>query len=186
MGEKILLLGGARSGKSSFAERLAGSANSRVLYVATAESGDEEMERRIAVHRAARPETWRTLEAPLRVGKSIKDCYGGEGFIILDCITVLVSNIVLMSSETPENLCIDAAEEAVSAEIDGLQSCMESLQAGFILVSNEVGLGLVPENSLGRAYRDILGRTNQRLASFCDTVYLMVAGIPVVVKQRTS
>lgn len=184
MRETILLLGGARSGKSAFAEQLAGKKSERVLYVATAEAGDDEMEKRIAIHRASRPSTWNTLEAPLKAGKCIEDVYSGEDVVIIDCITLLVSNIILQDKEDMDSVSLDDIERAVNDEIASLLKCMGRVESGFIVVSNEVGLGLVPDNKLARIYRDVLGRANQRLAAYCDTVYLMVAGIPVVVKQN--
>ena len=186
MGESILLLGGARSGKSSFAEKLAAEDGEKVLYVATAEAGDEEMKERISEHRLSRPSTWRTLEASTRVGSSIRNLFNNEEVVIIDCITLLVTNIILREVENPDTIDIKSAEEAVIAEIEGLIACMDTIKASFIIVSNEVGLGLVPENRLGRLYRDILGRANQRLAEYADKVYLMVAGIPVVIKQTEA
>lgn len=183
-----LILGGARSGKSTYAQQLAERGGLRVVYVATAQAGDEEMVRRIAAHRAARPAAWQTLEAPLRLGDSIgaflhaksKEHPAGEGLLVLvDCLTLLASNAILALPDPPAP---EDAEAALDAEIDNLLSAYRNSQAEWIIVSNEVGLGLVPPYPLGRAYRDALGRANQRLAVIADRVVFMIAGIPVHIK----
>ena len=172
-----LILGGARSGKSTLAGKLAEQAGGRVLYVATAEAGDEEMATRIAAHRAARPVSWRTLEAPRDAGPRIRDAEAGETAIVVDCITLLVANAVAPMGQGPAG-----GPDAADREIDGLLDAYGKSAAEWIVVSNEVGLGVVPETPLGRAYRDILGRANQRLAAAADAVFFLVAGIPIVVK----
>lgn len=174
--KSILILGGARSGKSRFAQSLAAGLGGRVLFVATAEAKDDDMGRRIAAHRQSRPESWRTIEAPLGISEPISKQAGESDVVIIDCITMLVSNIML------KTCCQASAEEAVSAEIGALIECMNELPPVFILVSNEVGMGLVPDNELGRLYRDCLGRTNQILAQRADEVYFLAAGIPVRLK----
>ena len=185
MKEKVLILGGARSGKSSFAEKLACDYGQKVLYVATAEAGDREMKERIASHRKARPPAWTTLEAPLQVGRQIMEAFNYADAVLIDCITLLVSNTVLSNTiHSGDNVDFHQVEAGVMWEIDGLIQCMDGIQASFIIVSNEVGLGLVPDNTLGRLYRDVLGRANQRLAAYVDRVYFMVSGIPLVVKPQ--
>ncbi len=179
MGECILILGGARSGKSTFAERLARElGGDSVLFVATAEALDEEMRQRIEAHRRARPATWRTLEAPRRVGAAVQSAYRGERVVLLDCVTMLVAN-VLSAQPDPSD---PAAADAVWEEIHPLLSAFAAIPATAILVSNEVGLGLVPATPLGRAYRDLLGQVNQALAAQATQVYFLVAGIPVKIK----
>jgi adenosylcobinamide kinase/adenosylcobinamide-phosphate guanylyltransferase len=173
-----LILGGARSGKSSLAEKMAAAAGGSVLFVATAEPGDEEMAGRIAAHRAARPAAWRTLEAPRDVGPAIRRVEAGHAVVVVDCITVLVANAVAPLGVGP------ATQPAAAAgrEVDGLLDAYRESAAEWIVISNEVGLGIVPDTPLGRAYRDILGRANQRLAASADSVLFLVAGIPVKVK----
>lgn len=176
--ELILILGGARAGKSAFAEQLALERGGDVLYVATAEAGDEEMASRIAAHRAARPAAWRTIEAPRDVATRVAAA-PPPATVLVDCLTLLVSNLLLAHGAE--------GAVAVAGRIDGEVSAMlrqyDAGEASWIVVSNEVGLGLVPPNPLGRAYRDLLGRANQRVAARAGRVYLLVAGLPVELKS---
>lgn len=182
MGRRLtLILGGARSGKSAYAQKLADERGERVLYVATAEAGDEEMAARIAAHRAGRPAHWQTLEAAARVGAAIRSASGGAGVILIDCLTLLASNVIV---PLPEPVTGEAADSALGAEVDELLSAYSESAAEWIIVSNEVGLGLVPPYPLGRVYRDALGKANQRLATEADGVLFMVAGLPMKVKRR--
>ena len=178
-GQLTLILGGARSGKSSYAEKLAAELGPRVLYIATAEIGDEEMAQRITAHRLARPPAWLTLEAPRNVGAVLGQVDYQPDALLLDCLTLLVSNIVLALESEPQPVI----EAAVQAEIEILLAARARFDAPLIIVSNEVGLGLVPEYPLGRVYRDVLGRANQHLAAQADRVLFMVAGLPLVVKN---
>jgi len=184
-----LVLGGARSGKSAYAQKLAarrGGANA-VLYVATAEAGDGEMAERIAAHRAERPAHWKTLEAPTRVGEAIRTRQTSNvkrqtspaEIILIDCLTLLANNVIV---PLPEPVTGEAAEAALNAEVDDLLAAYAESQAEWIIISNEVGLGLVPPYPLGRVYRDALGRANQRLAAEADEVLFMVAGLAMKVK----
>ena len=174
----ILLLGGARSGKSHYAQQLAGELGSKVLFVATGEGLDEEMQSRIDVHRKARPKNWRTLEITIGIGKGIEKQIGDAEVVVIDCITLLISNLLHGEPDYPE------AEKKVLSEINELIATMDRLEASFIIVSNEVGMGLVPETKLGRIYRDLLGKANQLLAGHSTEVYLMVACLPVQVKGQ--
>jgi adenosylcobinamide kinase/adenosylcobinamide-phosphate guanylyltransferase len=173
----ILLLGGARSGKSHYAQQLAAELGSKVLFVATGEGLDEEMRVRIAEHKKDRPKNWRTLEIPTGIGGGIEKQIGDAEVIVIDCITLLISNLLRGQPDYPE------AEKRAKAEINKLIDAMDRLDASFVIVSNEVGMGLVPENKLGRIYRDLLGKANQLLASHATEVYLMVACLPVQVKR---
>ena len=170
----IFILGGARSGKSSFALKLAQAMSDRVLFVATAEVKDEEMAERVQKHRQSRPPSWQVLEAPSSVGRRI---YQEKGFdvVIIDCLSLLVSNLLIKGKRA-------GAEERVSKEIEEIKACIESLDATFIIVSNEVGMGLVPPNKLGRVYRDLLGWVNQAIANFSQEVYLTVSGLHLRLK----
>lgn len=179
----ILVTGGARSGKSHFAQELALKWNKPVLFVATAEAGDEEMRRRIEEHQKNRPLDWDTLEATTDIGRRISQRMGRAQVVVVDCITLLVNNMFGQHDEqTAPSVDASLMENRLVAEIGGLIECMNHTEASFILVTNEVGLGLVPANQLGRLYRDLLGRANQMLARAVDEVYLMVAGLPVLIK----
>ena len=175
-----LILGGARSGKSDYAEKLAAAMGQRILYIATAEAKDEEMAARIEAHRLARPAGWQTLEAPHDVGTALDALDTRPDVILLDCLTLLVSNIVLTMETEPQT----AIEAAVQREIEAIIASRNQLNAPMIVVSNEVGLGLVPSYPIGRVYRDVLGRANQNLAALADRVLFMVAGLPMKVKDQ--
>lgn len=179
MGRQLtLILGGARSGKSTLAEKLAAGQGGPVLYVATAVPFDDEMRLRIDRHRAERPSHWHTLEAPSQTGAAIASARP-TGLVLLDCLTVLANNVI---APLPEPIDAAAAESALNAEVDGLLAAYAAGNAEWIIVSNEVGLGIVPAYPLGRVYRDALGRANQRLAAQADRVLFMVAGLPMTVK----
>ena len=180
----ILILGGARSGKSHFAQEMASRLGERVLFVATGEALDEEMKQRIKEHKKSRPSSWRTIEVPIGVGKRIREEIHDAQVVILDCLTLLVSNVIGQCAGEVDPGQVDAGlvEEKLTAEIKELVECIDSTDASFIIVSNEVAMGLVPNNRLGRIYRDFLGKMNQKLAQRAPEVYLMVAGIPMVVK----
>lgn len=189
-GYVVLVLGGARSGKSSFAQRLAMEYGGRTLFVATGQAQDSEMASRIEQHRKDRPKAWRTLELDCDVGRRLASKLTGVDVVIVDCVTLLVSNVLMrLVGERDMEATVEAeaqnAEKQVKEEIDGLLRCIEKHRACFIVVSNEVGLGLVPDNRLGRAYRDLLGQANQMLAHKARDVYFLVAGLPVKVKPGT-
>ncbi|MFH1031545.1 MAG: bifunctional adenosylcobinamide kinase/adenosylcobinamide-phosphate guanylyltransferase [Chloroflexota bacterium] len=179
----VLITGGARSGKSHYAQELARKMGGQVLFVATAEAGDEEMRRRIEKHRQSRPPDWRTLEATGHIGSRIEQEVGDAQIVVVDCITLLVGNVFGSHSDPAfEKIEESVLEEQVAAEISELIDCMRKATASFIVVTNEVGLGLVPDNRVGRLYRDLLGKANQMLAQSVDEVILMIAGLPVKVK----
>jgi len=203
----ILILGGARSGKSRFAQQMAKGLGEKVLFVATGQPLDEEMASRIEEHKRIRPKNWRTLEIDVKVGQRLKERIEDADVVLLDCLTLLVSNILTKEGEESSCHCesfvschsegekrlknlardrlgetISEAEKQVMAEVEELIECINKHKGIFIVVSNEVGLGLVPENKLGRVYRDLLGKANQLLAQHADEVYFMVSGIPVKIK----
>lgn len=178
MGKLTLILGGARSGKSMFAERLAGGGDRQVLYIATAQGLDEEMTARIASHRQKRPSTWHTLEIPINVGRVLQSQPIQSDVVLLDCLTLLVSNQLMKASTDVDQPDEKLAKLLVQHEIDDLLTSIQAGQSEWIIVSNEVGMGLVPPYPLGRVYRDLLGWANQKLAVASDQVYFMVAGLP--------
>jgi len=175
-----LITGGARSGKSRLAQEMAEKAGGPVLFVATAEAGDAEMKRRIEAHRKNRPAGWTTLEVTTDIGRAISVNTGITKTIIIDCITLLINNVFQKHQGITD---ASALEKAVEAEINGLIRCMERSNARFIIVTNEVGLGIVPADEISRLYRDLLGKANQMLAEPADEVILMVAGLPVTLKK---
>ena len=178
-----LIIGGARSGKSRFAQELALKSGKPVLFVATAVAGDEEMQQRIEEHQRTRPISWGTLEVTSSVGNQVLQKIGKAQVIIVDCITLLVNNILCQyTDQTGEQIDAPLFEKEVTNEISQLVECLNRLDASFIIVTNEVGTGLVPANKMGRLYRDVLGKANQLLAQQVDEVYLMVAGLPVKIK----
>jgi adenosylcobinamide kinase/adenosylcobinamide-phosphate guanylyltransferase len=175
-----LILGGARSGKSSFAEQQAAALQGDVLYVATAEAWDASMRARIDAHRTQRPANWRTLEAPRDTGNAIAGVLTPAiKCVLVDCITLLASNVIIALPEESDEA---AATAALNQEIDELLATYLQSDAAWFVVSNEVGMGIVPAYPLGRVYRDALGRANQRLAAAADQVLFMVAGLPMNVK----
>jgi len=182
MGQLALILGGARSGKSRFAQDLARQlGGDDVLFVATAEACDDEMSRRIDIHRQSRPAVWRTLEQPRDTGRAIAEIATPPRVILLDCLTLLVSNIVLQCDE-----CVDLPEQRMRAEITDLLDVVKQQESTMIVVSGEVGMGLVPENRIGRLFRDLLGWANQLIAREATSTYLMVAGLPINVTSMAA
>src|SRR5689334_18381057 len=173
-GRVVLIVGGVRSGKSRYAQQLAATGE-RVAFIATAEDRDEEMAQRVARHRAERPSTWTTIEAPVEISDALLSCHGKFDTIVIDCLTLWASN--LMEHEQQD-------AQRVAPHIDRLVRTLSRISSTIILVSNEVGSGIVPDTEMGRFYRDVLGSINQRVAAVADEVLLLVAGCPLVVKQR--
>ena len=185
MGQLILILGGARSGKSAEAVRIARQIqDGQVLFVATAEPGDNEMRLRIEKHRSERPAHWHTLEAPRHIGKAIGRQSERYSTIIVDCITLLVSNLLL---DEPDPYT-EAVRESVDQEIEEIVRAAIELPCASrtVVVSNEVGTGMAPLTPVGRAFRDLVGKANQTLAAASNRTVLMVAGLPLVLKDEES
>ncbi len=170
----ILVTGGAGSGKSALAQSLAGKFGRQVTFLATAEAGDEEMALRIAQHRRERPGHWRTVELPVGVAAALRNDPGEV--VVLDCLALLVSNLFLLDEE------FDSAAARVEVEISELLAAYEEGSFTLVVVTNEVGLGVVPAYPLGRAYRDLLGRANAVLAAAADKVYWLVSGLALEIK----
>ncbi|WJW75162.1 bifunctional adenosylcobinamide kinase/adenosylcobinamide-phosphate guanylyltransferase [Thiohalobacter sp. IOR34] len=175
---KELILGGARSGKSRWAEQCAAADGRTVCYVATAGAGDAEMAARIARHRAERPATWRTVEAPLALAETLAREAAADRCLLVDCLTLWLSNLL---GHDPA-LAVDDPEACLARESQRLLSLLPTLPGRVILVSNEVGQGLVPADAASRRFRDEAGRLHQALATCCDRVTLVVAGLPLYLK----
>ncbi|MCZ6788939.1 MAG: bifunctional adenosylcobinamide kinase/adenosylcobinamide-phosphate guanylyltransferase [Chloroflexi bacterium] len=190
----ILVTGGARAGKSGFALRLAQGlslpaepGSTPVLFVATAEAGDAEMEERIREHRSSRPAEWSTLEEPIHLSEAVSTALSepgtrDAGVVVVDCLNLWVSNMLLAGQDSERA----AIEEGVLDSARRLLECYQQGTASFVLVSNEVGLGLVPSHPLGRHFRDLLGKVNQLVAAEADEVYLLVAGLPLELKALSG
>ena len=163
-----LVLGGARSGKSRFAESLADRSPAPKTYIATAEAFDAEMRQRIEQHQARRGDGWTTLEAPLDLAGALTAC--AEGFVLIDCLTIWLNNLIYR-------------ERDVTAEVGSLCQALKDTTRDVVLVSNEVGLSIVPDNALARRFRDEQGLANQRIAAIADEVYFIAAGLPLALKR---
>jgi adenosylcobinamide kinase / adenosylcobinamide-phosphate guanylyltransferase len=179
-----LVTGGVRAGKSAFALELATrhAGQRPVLFVATAQAFDDDMRRRIDAHRRERPATWRTLESPVDVAadldRQLRDSQAPYGAVVIDCLTLWVSNILLSLEDDAD------AETIVASHTRGLISVLQSTTTPTVIVTNEVGLGVVPPTLLGRRYRDALGRANQLVAAASTRVSLLIAGVEVPIKPR--
>ncbi|WP_459928937.1 bifunctional adenosylcobinamide kinase/adenosylcobinamide-phosphate guanylyltransferase [Desulfosporosinus burensis] len=206
MSQFTLVTGGARSGKSSFAELLAASVNRPVTYIATAQIWDEEMAHRVKKHQNQRPATWQLIEEPLKIRETLCQLKDYDGVILLDCVTLWLTNLLL----TQQTGHAEQTERADHSDHEGVESTLGSskqdkmypdlepqiltmvqevaqlaqeIKPQVLFVTNEVGQGIVPENPLARAYRDLAGRSNQILARCADHVYLVVAGYPLELKH---
>ncbi len=183
MSELWFVTGGARSGKSRFAERLAAGSGRPVVYIATMEPRDEELRRRVARHRSQRPREWETVEAPLDLVAALRAADPGA-CALLDCLSLWVSNRLLdplagglpAEGEAPSAGALDAIEAALARDVEALLAAAAARTGETIVVSNEVGAGVVPEHALGRAYRDLLGRANQQVTAPASRAWLLVAG----------
>ena len=167
-----LVLGGVRSGKSRFALGLASRAG-RVTFIATARASDDEMLRKIERHRRERPAHWRTREEPLKLDEAIAESESASELILIDCLTLFAANLLEVHGED---------QDAIWSSIDALCFALRETSQHIVLVSNEVGSGIVPSYAAGRQFRDLLGEMNQRVAAVADSVVLMVAGLPIWIK----
>jgi adenosylcobinamide kinase/adenosylcobinamide-phosphate guanylyltransferase len=169
----VLVLGGARSGKSAYAERLVTASGLAPVYIATAQAGDAEMAERIAHHRARRGPTWRTVEEPEALEAALAAETGPDRAVLVDCLTLWLSNLML-------------AEADIEQRSAALCRALPELPGRVVLVSNEIGLGLVPETPLGRRFRDAQGRLNQQVAAAVDSVVFVAAGLPLALKGQVE
>ena len=190
-----LVLGGVRAGKSSYAKNAAIQRGGRTVFVATAEAGDAEMAARIAAHQRDRPPEWHTIEEPLNLATALDASSLGEPYdtVVLDCLTLWVSNLLLRDTDrggagdgAGDSEVTSTGAASIAGEVEALLDVYERGSASWVVVSNEVGLGVVPPTALGRLYADELGRANQMVAARADTVVLLTAGIPMVLKGAAS
>ncbi|MCL2523100.1 MAG: bifunctional adenosylcobinamide kinase/adenosylcobinamide-phosphate guanylyltransferase [Betaproteobacteria bacterium] len=180
---KQLIIGGARSGKSLLAERRAAASGRRVIYVATAEAGDDEMARRIAHHRARRPADWGLAEETLYLAARLRQLAAADTCLLVDCLTLWLSNLLLTGRASAQAEAGDAVDcPLLAGEIGALIAALPQLPGQLILISNEVGWGIVPMHPVSRLFADEQGRLNQRLAAVCDQVTLVAAGLPLELK----
>lgn len=168
-----LVLGGARSGKSRYAEGLAVRHEGRPTYIATAEITDDEMRDRIARHREDRGDRWRTIEAPLDLVAALRKADGAKSFTLIECLSVWINNLIHHGKD-------------VAGEIEHFRASLADSRGHVVIVSNEVGLGIVPDNALARRFRDEAGRANQAIAEVADHVVFIAAGLPVTLKKPGS
>lgn len=185
-GKISLVTGGARSGKSGYAEKLAKGSTQPVAYIATAISFDEGMEDRIKKHRQSRPKEWITFEGYKDLHTMIPTIAKDHGTVLLDCVTIMVTNLMFENQEMDWDRIsredIDALEESIKKQITNLLGCVRDHDLWMIMVTNEVGMGIVPDTRLSRIFRDIAGRVNQMIAWDADEVYFTVSGIPMKIK----
>jgi len=168
---KQFILGGARSGKSSYAEKTAKASGKTIIYIATATAGDDEMKQRISFHQLQRPDHWKLVEEPINLSEVLRDNDNEDCCLLVDCLTLWLSNCLTME----ENININQQQ-------DDLIKTITNLKADLILVSNEVGQGIVPMSELGRVFVDESGRLHQKLAQVCNSVVFITAGLPQILK----
>ncbi|MBI5183327.1 MAG: bifunctional adenosylcobinamide kinase/adenosylcobinamide-phosphate guanylyltransferase [Nitrospinae bacterium] len=168
-----MVIGGARGGKSNFALSLAEGMGDRRIYLATAEALDQEMEERIRLHKESRSDLWDTVEEPLEIATLLSDLKGRCDVVVLDCLTLWLSNLIMKGDNT---------DEVIIGRVEELSKMIFNLDYSIVIVSNEVGMGIVPENRLARRFREIAGMANQILSDAASDVYMVMAGIPVKIK----
>lgn len=180
---RILVLGGARSGKSAYAERLAAASGREVVYIATAQAGDGEMAHRIALHRQQRPPQWQTVEEPLALAKALRDWRCAQRVVLVDCLTLWLSNLLFADGASYPDAGHIALPARFGEERAALLQELACPDGDVIFVSNEVGLGIVPYGAVSRAFADEAGRLNQAVAALCDRAVFIAAGLPLTLKD---
>ena len=181
MSQAIFITGGASSGKSEFAEKLAGGFGEQLCYLATAQTLDREMSERVRKHRKRRGAGWQTIEEPINLPQALERCDGQYEAVLLDCITLWLSNLLLQYEKFGGDI-----EARILVDVQSLITVLQGMVTPVIMVSNEVGMGIVPENSVARLFRDIAGKANQALASAADEVHVVISGIPLRLKYRSQ
>lgn len=177
MAHTIFITGGARSGKSTFAEKLAQGFGAPLGYLATAQTLDSEMHGRVRHHRERRGEEWKTIEEPVYLSKVLTSCDGQYKAILVDCLTLWISNLLFKYEDAEGNI-----EVQIHDDVQRLKDTLQGMVTPVVLVSNEVGMGIVPDNRLARIFRDIAGRANQIIAAAADEVHVVISGIPLKLK----
>ena len=168
----IFILGGAKSGKSSYAMNLAKSTGKRIVFIATCIPGDTEMKHRIKLHKKSRPRTWRVIEEGIHIDSALRKAKAGCDAILIDCMGLFISNLI----------AVEFSDKKIEKKVRQVIGQIKKSASDVIVVSNEVGMGIVPDNPLARRFRDLLGRVNQMIAQSADEVIMMYAGIPMVMK----
>ena len=177
MARTIFITGGASSGKSAFAEKMSRGFGAPLGYLATAQALDSEMDERVKRHRERRGAEWNTIEEPIHLSQALARCDGQYQAILVDCVTLWLSNLIFKYEDFGEDI-----EERIQEDLQRLKSTLHGMVTPVILVSNEVGMGIVPDNALGRMFRDIAGTANQLLAAAADEVHAVISGIPLKLK----
>jgi len=184
--KRTLILGGARSGKSALAERLAREAGKEVVYLATSQAGDAEMAARIVHHRARRPEQWQTVEEPTALAATLRELCAPDRIVLVDCLTLWLTNLMFSTHQDHPDVGPIGLPALVMDERSALMAWLDMPAVGeIIFVSNEIGLGVVPFGAISRAFVDEAGRLNQDVAARCDKVLFVAAGLPLTLKDAT-
>lgn len=190
MGRIVLATGGARSGKSTFAEKYLETRFDQVSYIATAIAFDDEMRARIAKHQAQRPSHWQTFEAYKDLDRLVEAINSQSKACLLDCLTIMVTNWMMDDTridwDRPEPEAVNRLQTEILSAVGSLLETLKGLDLTMVFVTNELGMGIVPENPMARAFRDIAGRVNQLVASHADEVYLLVCGLPMTLKKTEA
>jgi len=179
---RTLIFGGARSGKSAYAEKLAAQSGKRVVYIATAQAGDEEMQARIALHRQQRPAAWITVEQTVELADAIRRHAAPDSLVLVDCLTVWLSNLLFSEPHDYPEIGQIIPPGNFARQRAQLLQVLQDVQGDVILVSNEVGMGIVPQGAVSRWFVDEAGRLNQAVAAACDRVFWVAAGLPLALK----